>query len=86
MGGFSSILKKDKEMGYYSNTKKLITQAVKVLDGEKAYNDANLDQYLMGIKKIKVEKKMLPKLLPSLTENQESDKYKLSKADENFYA
>jgi len=43
MGGFSSILKKDKEMGYYSNTKKLITQAVKVLDGEKAYNDANLD-------------------------------------------
>ena len=41
----------------------------------------------MGIKKIKVEKKMLPKLLPSLMDvNPESAKYKLSKADENFYA
>ena len=59
---------------------------MKVLEGEKDYNDANLDQYLMGIKKIKVEKKKLPKLLPSLNENPESVKYKLSKADENFYA
>jgi hypothetical protein len=56
-----------------------------VLDGEKAYNDANLDQYLMGIRKIKVEKKKLPKLLPSLNENPESVKYKLSKGEENFY-
>lgn len=55
------------------------------MDGEKAYNDANLDQYLMGIKKMKVEKKMLPKLLPSLNENPESLRNKLSKADENFY-
>jgi hypothetical protein len=39
----------------------------------------------MGIKKIKVEKKKLPKLLPSLNENPDSIKYKLSKADENFY-
>ena len=37
---------------YYSNTKRLISQAVKVLDGEKAYNEANLDQFLMGIKNI----------------------------------
>jgi hypothetical protein len=44
----------------------MIGQAVQILDGEKAYNDANLDQFLMGIKKIKVEKKNLPKLLPSL--------------------
>ena len=39
----------------------------------------------MGIKKIKVEKKVLPKLLPSLNENLEHMKHKLSKADENFY-
>jgi hypothetical protein len=39
----------------------------------------------MGIKKIKVEKKMLPKLLPSLYEIPESVRNKLSKADENYY-
>ena len=31
------------------STKFLINQAVKVLDGESAYNSANLDQHLMGI-------------------------------------
>ena len=49
---------------YYKNTKNLIDQAMQVLDGEKAYNDANLDKYLMGIKNIKPEKKSLPKVLP----------------------
>jgi hypothetical protein len=39
-----------------------------VLDSEKAYNDANLDQYLMGIKKVNIEKKNLPKKLPSIQE------------------
>jgi hypothetical protein len=39
MGGFSSVVRKvEKEESYIENTKKLITQAVKVLDGEKAYN------------------------------------------------
>jgi hypothetical protein len=37
---------------------------MQVLDGEKAYNDENLDKYLMGIKNIKPEKKSLPKVLP----------------------
>jgi hypothetical protein len=79
----SALQTSEKENDYIKNTKKMIGQAVKVLDGEKAYNDANLDQYLMGIRKIKVEKKiLLPKLLPTLDE---SAKYKLSKEDENFY-
>ena len=52
---------------YYTNTKQLINQAVKVLDGERAYNEANLDQFLMGIRNIKVkEKQKGPKHLPSL--------------------
>ena len=54
------------------------------MDGERAYNDANCDRNLMGIKKIKVEKKMLPKLLPTLIENR-INKFKLSPADESFY-
>ena len=56
------------------------------MDGEKAYNDANLDQYLMGIKKLKVEKKKLPKLLPSLS-NQDAQpkRIKLSKREEQLY-
>jgi hypothetical protein len=37
-----------------------------VLDGEKAYNNADLDRFLMGISNIKIEKKNLPKLLPAL--------------------
>ena len=42
------------------STKQLINQAVKVLDGEKAYNDANLDQFLMGIQRVKINKKEAP--------------------------
>ena len=55
------------------------------MDGEKAYNDANLDQYLMGIKKIQVEKKKLPKLLPSLSTVDEPKRIKLSKREEQLY-
>ena len=44
----------------------MIKVAVQVIDGEKAYNNANLDQYLMGIKRVKPEKKVLPKVLPSI--------------------
>ena len=60
---------------------------MQILDGEKAYNDANLDQYLMGIKKLKVEKKKLPKLLPSLSVAEEPNKkrIKLSKREEQLY-
>ena len=54
----------------------MLTQAVKVLDGEKSYNANNLDQYLMGISKLRVEKKNFPKL-PAINV--------LSKADETFY-
>ena len=53
--GFSNKLRNlEKSRQHHSKTKEIINQAVKVLDGEKAYNDAILDQYLMGIKKIKV--------------------------------
>ena len=54
----------------------MLNTAVKVLDGEKSYNQNNLDQYLMGIQKIRVEKKNFPKLPPINV---------LSKADETFY-
>lgn len=72
---------------YYKNTKNLIDQAMQVLDGEKAYNDANLDKYLMGIKNIKPEKKSLPKILPQIHDIGLKVKLrnKLSKADETFY-
>lgn len=53
---------------YQASTRELISQAFKVLDGEKSYNNADLDRYLMGIQKIKVEKKSFPKLLPSLAD------------------
>lgn len=39
----------------------------------------------MGIKKIKVEKKNLPKLLPSLQKIDEPKRIKLSKAEEKMY-
>jgi hypothetical protein len=55
---------------------------VKVLDGEKAYNNANLDQYLMGITKINVIKKE-PKKLASMKDV--PIKNRLTKADESFY-
>ena len=54
----------------------MLNTAVKVLDGEKKYNQNNLDQYLMGIQKLRVEKKNFPKL-PAIKI--------LSKADETFY-
>ena len=64
-------------------TQQLLTQAVQVLGGEKAYNQANLDQYLMGIKKIKVAKKNMRKVLPTL--DQQKLRNRLSRADESFY-
>lgn len=39
----------------------------------------------MGIKKIKVEKKRLPKLLPSLSTQDEPKRIKLSKREEQLY-
>ena len=63
--GGSSMSNNNSDLkNYYKDTKKMINQAVRVIDGEKAYNDANLDQYLMGIKRVKPGKKNLPKLLP----------------------
>jgi hypothetical protein len=53
---------------------------VKILDGEMSYNVNNLDQYLMGIKKVSVEKKKGPKVLPKI-----KDVLKMTKADETFY-
>lgn len=64
-------------------TQQLLTQAVQVLGGEKAYNQANLDQYLMGIRNIKVAKKNVPKVLPTL--DQQKLRNRLSRADESFY-
>ena len=58
----------------------LISQAVKVLSGEQAYNQANLDQYLMGIQKINVSQKKKVRTL-----NRDLSKNKLSKADEIMY-
>tara|TARA_B110000285_G_C15082286_1_gene594194 strand:- start:352 stop:636 length:285 start_codon:yes stop_codon:yes gene_type:complete len=39
----------------------------------------------MGIKKLKVEKKKLPKLLPSLSVKDEPKRIKLSKKEEQLY-
>tara|TARA_B110000285_G_scaffold215931_1_gene262738 strand:+ start:444 stop:671 length:228 start_codon:yes stop_codon:yes gene_type:complete len=56
---------------------------VKVLDGEKAYNDANLDQYLMGIQRVKINKKEAPQRVPSI--NELNHIHKLTKMDESFH-
>ena len=57
-----------------------------MLDSKKAYNDANLDQYLMGIKKVNIEKKNLPKKLPSIQELRNiQNAEKLNHLDESFH-
>jgi len=57
-----------------------------VLDSEKAYNNANLDQYLMGIKKVNIEKKNLPKKLPSIQELKNiQNAQKLNQLDGSFH-
>jgi len=63
----------------------LISQAVKVLDGEKAYNENNLDQFLMGIKRINVEKKLPKQASQAHPSHMYNKRNKLSKADESFY-
>ena len=62
----------------------LLNQAVRILDGEKAYNNANLDQYLMGIKQIKCQIKQIKTKYPEVR-NSATLRNKLSKADETFY-
>lgn len=55
-----------------------------VLDSEQAYNEADLDRHLMGIRNIPLEKKknFKPKQLPSILPTKIKGG-KLSKEDEN---
>lgn len=61
----------------------MIDQAINVLDGEKAYNDNNLDMYLMGINKLSIKKKPV-KSKPTISPPKVKSR-KLSVKDETFY-
>ena len=71
---------------YYKNTRTLIDEAVNMLEGERAYNDAGLDKYLMGIKEIALGKRKRPKprALPSINMSAVKGR-KISKEVERFY-
>jgi hypothetical protein len=74
-----SVAKFGNPQSIEQGSRELINQAVKVLDGERAYNDARLDQHLLGIQQLE------PRSPPTTYKPSKVAPHHISVNEENFY-